>query len=120
MSKKFLVVDDSSVDRLSMVSMLKQLGYQVDICEDTTALTQQVEKENYAAVILDIVMPKLDGFKCLRQLRLNPATTQQYVILCSTKKTPLEVNYGLKRAGANDYLIKPVTPEILEKALHKV
>lgn len=120
MSKKFLVVDDSSVDRLLIVSMLEKLGHQVETCEDTTNFIKQVENQNYAAVILDIVMPNQDGFKCLRQLRLNPTTAQQYVILCSTKKTPLEINYGIKKAGANDYLTKPVTPKTLEQALKKV
>lgn len=120
MSMKFLVVDDSSVDRHLMVSMLEKLGHQVDTCQDTSDLTQQVEKENYAAVILDIVMPEQDGFKCLRELRLNPGTAKQYVIFCSTKKTPLEINYGIKRAGANDYLTKPVTQDTLEQALQKV
>ncbi len=117
---KLLVVDDSAVDRHLIVSMLEQLGHQVDTCQDTNNLLKKVEKENYAAVILDIVMPQPDGFKCLRKLRLNPATAKQYVIFCSSKKTPLEINYGLKKAGANDYITKPVTQESLEKALQKV
>ena len=117
---KFLVVEDSSVDRYLMVSMLEQLGHKADICQDTNTLAEQVAKENYAAVILDIVMPQQDGFKCLRELRLNPATAKQYVIFCSSKKTPLEINYGIKRAGANDYITKPVTQESLQKALQKV
>ena len=117
---KFLVVEDSSVDRHLIVSILKKLGHKVDTCQDINALSEQVEKENYAAVILDIVMPQQDGFKCLRKLRLNPATAEQYVIFCSSKKTPLEINYGIKRAGANDYITKPVTEESLQKALQKV
>ncbi len=117
---KFLVVDDSSVDRHFIVSTLEKMGYQADACQDTTNVLEKVATENYTAVILDIVMPKQDGFKFLRQLRTNPATANQYVIFCSTKKTPVEINYGIKRAGANDYLTKPVTPESLEKALQKV
>ena len=59
MSKKLLVIDDSSVDRLAIVSMLEKLGYQVDSSENANDLTQRIEKENYAAVILDIVMPTM-------------------------------------------------------------
>ena len=120
MSRKFLVVDDSRIDIRLMVSMLENLGHQVDVCEDTSQLLQTVEQEDYAAVILDIVMPQRDGFKCLRELRLNDSTKEQYVILCSTKKTPLEINYGIKRAGANDYITKPVSQEALKEALQKV
>lgn len=117
---KFLVVDDSSVDRRFMVSMLEKMGHHVDEEKDTSNALEKVAKENYAAVILDIVMPEQDGFKFLRQLRSNSATADQYVIFCSSKKTPIEINYGIKRAGANDYITKPVNQESLEKALQKV
>ena len=117
---KFLVVDDSPVDRHLIVSMLEKIGHQVDTCNSSDGLLKKVERGNYAAVILDIVMPQPDGFKCLRKLRLNPATAQQYVIFCSSKNKPLEINYGLKKAGANDYITKPITQESLEKALQKV
>lgn len=117
---KFLVIDDSSVDRHLTVSTLKKMGHQVDDLESTFDALERVAKENYAALILDIVMPDQDGFKFLRQLRINSATADQYVIFCSSKKTPVEINYGIKRAGANDYITKPVTQESLEQAIQKV
>lgn len=117
---RFLVVEDNSVDRHLIVSMLKKLGHQVDISETATDLVERVAKDNYTAVILDIVMPELDGFKALRQLRSNPATAGQYVIFYSSKKTAVEINYGIKRGGANDYITKPVTEAVLQQALEKV
>jgi FixJ family two-component response regulator len=51
---------------------------------------------------------------------LNPATANQYVVFVSTKKTAIEINYGIKRAGANDYLPKPATREGLEQILERV
>jgi two-component system chemotaxis response regulator CheY len=117
---RFLVVDDSSVDRKLIVSMLEELGHQVDACRDTSGVLEKIASGNYAALFLDIVMPEQDGFQFLRELRLNPATAKQYVIFCSSKKTPVEINYGIRRAGANDYLTKSVTKESLERALEKV
>ena len=117
---KFLVIDDSSVDRRFLISMLEKMGHQVDERKDTSNVLEKVAKENYAAVIVDIVMPEQDGFKFLRELRSNSSTANQYVIFCSSKKTPIEINYGIKRAGANDYITKPVNQESLEKALQKV
>lgn len=117
---KFLVVDDSSVDRHYLVSMLQKMGHQVDDQQDTCNALEKVAQENYAAVILDIVMPEQDGFKFLRQLRSNSKTANQYVIFCSSKKTPIEISYGIKRAGANDYITKPVNREMLTRALQKV
>jgi two-component system chemotaxis response regulator CheY len=65
-------------------------------------------------------MPTQDGYKFLRELRANPTTAGQHVIFCSSKKTSLEIDYGLKRAGANQYLVKPVTRDSLVQALQTV
>jgi CheY-like chemotaxis protein len=70
---------------------------------------------------LDIVLPEQDGYKFLRELRSHQQLADQYVILCSsTKSTKLEIDYGLKRAKANDYLPKPVSRESLSEVLKKL
>ena len=117
---KFLIVDDSAVDRHLMVNLLEQLGHQADTCESTQGVIDKIVNGNYAALVLDIVMPEQDGYKFLRELRSNPTTAKQHVILCSAKKTPIEINYGLKRAGADDYLTKPATVESLQDILQKM
>jgi two-component system chemotaxis response regulator CheY len=117
---RFLIIDDSSVDRHSLASLLDSLGHEVDQCPSPADALSTVEAGNYDLVFLDVVMPEQDGYKFLRSLRLNPKTTSQYVVLYSSKKTPLEVNYGVKRAGANDYLTKPVSREEVEQVLERV
>jgi CheY-like chemotaxis protein len=117
---KFLVIDDSSVDRHALGSMLELLGHDVDRCESATDAMSTVESGEYDSVFLDVVMPEQDGYKFLRTVRLNPATAKQYVVFCSSKKTPLEINYGVQRAGANDYLPKPVSRESIEQVLAKI
>jgi CheY-like chemotaxis protein len=116
----FLVIDDSSVDRHSLVSLLKGLGHGVEQCEDPNVALNMIEQGNYDLVFLDVVMPELDGYKFLRAVRLNPNTSNQYVVFCSSKKTPIEINYGINRAGANDYLPKPATKEALEQILERI
>lgn len=115
-----LVVDDSAVDRHLLTSLLEGLGHQVDVCSTTDGVLEQLSTGSYAALFLDIVMPEQDGYKFLRELRSNHKTTKQHVIFCSSKKTPLEVSYGIKRAGADDYLVKPVTSETVAQVLQKV
>ena len=56
----FLVVDDSSVDRHLLTSVLEGLGHQVDACPDSKKAMQMLANQNYAAVFLDIVMPEQD------------------------------------------------------------
>jgi two-component system chemotaxis response regulator CheY len=120
MSMRFLVVDDSATDRHLLTSLLQELGHQVDVCESTAGVLDKVAAGDYNVLFLDIVMPEQDGYKFLRELRLNAQTNGQRVVFCSSKKTPLEINYGLNRAGANDYIVKPVTRESLAQVLEKV
>ncbi|MEM9512382.1 MAG: response regulator [Cyanobacteria bacterium P01_E01_bin.48] len=117
---RVFVVDDSSVDRHLIVSLLQDLGHQVETSETTTGVIEKISSGVYDAVFLDIVMPQQDGYKFLRELRSNQSTASQHVILCSSKKTSLEINYGIKRAGANDYIVKPVTRESLTQSLQKM
>jgi CheY-like chemotaxis protein len=115
-----LVIDDSAVDRYSLVSLLKSFGHQVDQCDDPNNAIDLISTKNYKVIFLDVVMPGLDGYRLLRNMRLDPATKDVYVVLCSVKKTPLEINYGLERAGANDYLPKPATRDSLEDVFHRL
>jgi twitching motility two-component system response regulator PilH len=117
---QFLIVDDSAVDRHFLGSLLEGLGHQVESCETTDGVLEKLETGCYASIFLDIVMPKQDGYKFLRQLRTNQSTAKQHVIFYSNKRTSVEVNYGLKRAGADDYLPKPITRERLEQALERI
>ena len=117
---KFLIIDDSSVDRHALGSMLEQLGHEVDRFDSAMDAMSTVETGEYDSIFLDVVMPEQDGYKFLRTVRLNPVTTKQHVVFCSSKKTPLEINYGVQRAGANDYLPKPVSRESIEQVLAKI
>jgi CheY-like chemotaxis protein len=117
---RFLVIDDSSVDRHALASILEILGHQVDRCESATDALSVVEAGKYDLVFLDVVMPEQDGYKFLRTVRLNPNTANQYVVFYSNKKTTLEINYGVQRAGANDYLTKPVSRENIEQVIARI
>ncbi|MGB7413510.1 MAG: response regulator [Thermosynechococcaceae cyanobacterium] len=117
---RFLIIDDSSIDRHYLAKLLERIGHQVDQCESPKDALALVESGEYDLVFLDVVMPEQDGYKFLRSLRMNPSTANQYVVFCSSKKTPIEINYGVKRAGANDYLTKPVSRESVEQVLERV
>ncbi|MFN3926792.1 MAG: response regulator [Pseudanabaenaceae cyanobacterium] len=120
MGQRFLIVDDSPTERTLLSAMLKELGHEVEVCESTKGVLEKLATGDYAAMFLDIVLPEGDGYKFLRQLRSNPKTANQYVVFSSTKRSKLEIDYGLKRAGADDYLPKPVTRDSLLEVLQRV
>lgn len=117
---RFLIIDDSSVDRHALASLLTALGHSVDQCDSPVEALKTIESGTYDLVFLDVVMPEQDGYKFLRSVRLNPKTANQYVVFCSSKKTAIEVDYGVKRAGANDYLPKPVSRESVAQILERI
>lgn len=117
---QFLVVDDSAVDRQFLSSLLQEMGHDVEAYDSTVGVVNKLSTGNYACLFLDIVMPTQDGYKFLRELRTNQETAKQNVIFCSSKKTPVEIKYGLRRAGANDYITKPVSRERLAEVLQKL
>jgi CheY-like chemotaxis protein len=117
---QILVVDDSAVDRHLLTSLLEDLGHKVDVCSTSAEAQELISAKEYKTVFLDIVMPEQDGYKFLRELRSHEQTAKQHVIFCSSKKTPVEISYGIKRAGADDYITKPATAESVAQALQKV
>ena len=117
---QFLVVDDSTVDRQFLSSLLEEMGHHVDAYDSTNGVVDKLSTGNYACLFLDIVMPEQDGYKFLREIRTNQETAEQNVVFCSSKKTPVEVKYGIQRAGANDYITKPVSRERLAEVLQKL
>ena len=114
---RFLIIDDSSVERHALATGLESLGHSVDQCDSAVDALKTIESGIYNSVFLDVVMPEEDGYKFLRKVRLNPTTATQYVVFCSSKNTSIEMNYGVQRAGANDYLPKPVTSESIKKII---
>ncbi|BBC23746.1 response regulator [Pseudanabaena sp. ABRG5-3] len=120
MADRFLIIDDSATQRHLLSSFLQDLGHAVDLCESTIGALEKIINNHYTAVFLDIVLPDQDGYRFLREVRSHHQTANQYVILYSTKTTKLEIDYGLKRAKANDYLPKPVSRESLSEVLRKL
>jgi CheY-like chemotaxis protein len=117
---RFLIIDDSSVERLALATGLENLGHTVDQFDSTVDALRTIESGIYDSVFLDVVMPEQDGYKFLRKVRLNPPTAKQHIIFCSNKNTSLEMSYGVQRAGANDYLPKPVTRESIQKIIENI
>ena len=120
MSEHFLIIDDSATQTHLLSSLLKDLGHTVDACESTAGALAKILNNHYTAIFLDIVLPDQDGYKFLRELRSHSQGSEQYVVLFSTKSTKLEIDYGIKRAKANDYLTKPVSRESLSTVLQKL
>jgi twitching motility two-component system response regulator PilH len=105
--KKILVVDDSPTDRQFLLEGLSRLGYQVVLAENGEEALGKAKSEKPDLVLMDIVMPGMNGFQATRSIAKDDATKHIPVIVCTTKSLETDRIWGM-RQGARDYLVKPV------------
>ncbi|MCW7554475.1 diguanylate cyclase [Endozoicomonas gorgoniicola] len=110
---KILVVDDRKENLLAMDKLLKPLGAEVRKVDSGEAALSEVLNHQFAVILLDVQMPGMDGFECATLLHSNKQTANIPIIFVTAiNKDQAYVNKGYK-AGAVDYLPKPIVPEIL-------
>ncbi len=105
--KKILVVDDSPTDRQYMLETLAKKGYHVVTAENGEDAIVKARAELPDLILMDVVMPGLNGYQATRQITRDDATKHIPVIMCTSKGADTDKIWGL-RQGANDYLVKPV------------
>ncbi|MBP7202182.1 MAG: response regulator [Propionivibrio sp.] len=110
--KKVLVVDDSPTERHVLVELLTRNGYQVITAESGEEGIEKAKSELPDLVLMDVVMPGLNGYQATRTLTRNETTKHIPIIVCTSKGQETDKIWGL-RQGALDYLVKPVNGEEL-------
>jgi len=107
--KKILAVDDEKhIVRLVQVNLERQ-GYEVVCAHDGKEALQKVDEERPDLVVLDVMMPYMDGFEVLQNMRRNPATRDIPVIMLTAKAQDADVFKGWQ-SGVDCYLTKPFNP----------
>jgi twitching motility two-component system response regulator PilH len=101
-----LVVDDSVVVREMISSELRHMGYDVKVAIDGVDALTQLENALPDLVIVDIVMPRMNGYELCRWIKSDPRTKNIPVIMCSTKDQEFDRYWGMKQ-GADAYVTKP-------------
>jgi CheY-like chemotaxis protein/MinD-like ATPase involved in chromosome partitioning or flagellar assembly len=113
MSEKILIIDDD-LDTLRLVGlMLQRQGYQISAATNGQQGLEKAFEEDPDLILLDVMMPDMDGYEVTRRLRQNPATLET-PILMFTAKTQLDDKVIGYEVGANDYLTKPTHPSELQ------
>jgi twitching motility two-component system response regulator PilH len=113
--KRILIVDDSPTERHVLNDMLTKAGYEVvasDNGEDAILKAKTVKPD---LILMDVVMPGLNGFQATRAISRDPATRAVPIIICTSKGQETDKIWGL-RQGAKDYITKPLSEsDLLEK-----
>jgi DNA-binding response OmpR family regulator len=110
-----LLVDDEPNIVMSLEFLMRKNGYQVGIARNGTEALAAISQTPYDLVLLDVMMPDVDGYQVCRQLRLRPDRAATKVIFLSAKSQPADVQKGYE-AGADLYIPKPFsTRQLMQK-----
>lgn len=117
--QKILVVDDSWTELTMMVTPLRDSGFEVVTATDGDEAMEKVFNEHPQCIVLDIVLPKQNGFQLCRRLKNLEASKHIPIILLSSKNTPLDKSWGL-RQGADLYITKPFSGDELVASVRRL
>jgi two-component system alkaline phosphatase synthesis response regulator PhoP len=114
---KILVVDDENYILHILDFSLGAEGYEVITAEDGEEAVRKCREEKPDLVVLDVMMPKMDGFEACRTIKRDAETAETPVILLSAKSRDVDQKQGYE-AGADDYITKPFSPGRLVDRVH--
>lgn len=115
MSRSILVVDDEPNIVLSLEFLMRQAGYDVRVARDGEAALEVMREQTPDLVLLDVMMPKRDGYDVCQTIRANPAWKDVRIVMLTAKGREIEREKGLA-LGADDYITKPFsTREVLAR-----
>jgi two-component system, OmpR family, alkaline phosphatase synthesis response regulator PhoP len=115
MASKILIVDDTETMRLYEHMLLSGQGYELDMAENGVQALEKIDAFKPDLVLMDIMMPEMDGIECCRRIKSNEKTKNTKVVIVTTKSEYGKVKEAFA-AGCDDYVTKPINRvELLSK-----
>ncbi|MBE3560668.1 MAG: response regulator [Ktedonobacteraceae bacterium] len=117
--QKVLVVDDSWTELTMIATPLRRSGFDVITAVDGDEAVEKVFKERPHCIVLDVVLPKQNGFQLCRKFKNSELSKHIPIILLTSKNTPLDKAWGLKQ-GADLYITKPFDDDELVASVRRL
>lgn len=114
--KKVLVVDDSPTERFALNEFLSRQGFSVVTAESGAEAIEKAKTEQPDLILMDVVMPGMNGYQATRTITRDEATRRIPVIMCTSKSEETDRIWGM-RQGAHAYLVKPLDHEELMRKI---
>jgi len=115
---RILIVDDSPSQLMGIRRIVERLGHEALTAEDGSAGVELAKKELPDLILMDVVMPNLNGFQATRSITREPTTRHIPVVLVTTKDQETDRMWGM-RQGARAYLTKPFSEEELAQMIEQ-
>lgn len=117
--KKILIADDEHKIIMTLEYAFRKAGYEVFIARDGSEVLELLKTEIPDMIMLDIMMPKVDGFTTLQEIKSQDNLKDIKVIFLSAKNNPADIEKGLKM-GADDYITKPYSIKKLTERVEEL
>lgn len=112
-TSRILVADDNPTVRIITVAMLEHMGHAVEIAEDGAAALSAVRDKPFDLVLMDLMMPKMDGLAATRAIRALPGPAAHLPIIGLTANTSDEDRDACLKAGMDSFATKPISAQHL-------
>ncbi|GAB2570674.1 twitching motility response regulator PilH [Dyella jejuensis] len=116
---RILIVDDSPSQLLGIKRIVEKLGHETLTAEDGAAGVAVAKQEKPSLILMDVVMPNLNGFQATRTISKDPETAHIPIVLVTTKDQDTDKVWGM-RQGAKAYVTKPIKEEELMAVLKEL
>lgn len=113
-----LIVDDQRTERELLGKVVAAMGHEAIYANDGGEAFTKASQVKPALVLMDVVMPGIDGFSACRKLKREPATAGIPVVLITLKSSETDLFWGRKQ-GADDYIVKPYTPDQIRQVIKR-
>jgi DNA-binding response OmpR family regulator len=112
MAKRILVVDDDEMVLIALNELLRPEGFEVHTVSSGTEALKRIDENTYDLLMLDIIMPEMDGFELCKRIREKEGLRETPIVFLTAKSREEDRGHGLE-VGANLFLTKPISPEKL-------
>jgi twitching motility two-component system response regulator PilH len=113
-----MIVDDQRTDRELIGKVVIAAGHQPIYVDDGANALDEATKSKPALILMDVVMPGMNGFNACRSLKQNAATSSIPVVLVTSKSAETDKFWG-KKQGADDHVVKPFTPDVIRSVIDR-
>jgi twitching motility two-component system response regulator PilH len=114
-----LVIDDTPSEAALISTVVQKLGHNVQCANDGESGIATARSIRPALILLDVVMPNMDGFNTCRKIRKDPDLAKTPVVMVTSKNQDSD-RFWAEKQGANGYVTKPFTPDSLANAIKAV
>ena len=119
MTKKVLIVDDSATERHVLEQIMTEAGFIIITASSGEEGIEKARAEMPDLVLMDVVMPGMNGYQATREIAKGKETSHIPVIICTSRGADTDRLWGM-RQGAQEYLVKPITKAVLLQKIQKI